>query len=104
MCCSGSGASSVQVSRVQEVDISGLTVHPACVVSVLLTSLRTEYWQASSSGQHSPLPAQSVIINISGKVLMIQRDQQQPLGSPSNGKLVRQQACIYLLVCPALTS
>lgn len=80
------GTSSVVVSRVQEVDISGLTVHPACVVSVLLTSLRTESWQANS-GHHSPLPAQSVIINISGKVLMIQRDQQQPIGSPTNGKL-----------------
>lgn len=28
--------------RVQEVDISGLAVHPACVVSIALTSLRTE--------------------------------------------------------------
>ncbi|XP_045104693.1 guanine nucleotide exchange factor subunit Rich-like isoform X1 [Portunus trituberculatus] len=83
---SGGSPGSVVVSRVQEVDISGLTVHPACVVSVLLTSLRTESWQANS-GQHSLLPAQSVIINISGKVLMIQRDQQQPLGSPNNGKL-----------------
>ncbi|MPC78249.1 Guanine nucleotide exchange factor subunit Rich [Portunus trituberculatus] len=86
----GGSPGSVVVSRVQEVDISGLTVHPACVVSVLLTSLRTESWQANS-GQHSLLPAQSVIINISGKVLMIQRDQQQPLGSPNNGKLVRKQ-------------
>lgn len=70
----------------QEVDISGLTVHPACVVSVLLTSLRTESWRIHNT-QHTPLPAQSVIINISGKVLMIQRDQRSDVEN-SNGKLV----------------
>ncbi|XP_071528782.1 guanine nucleotide exchange factor subunit Rich isoform X3 [Panulirus ornatus] len=80
-----SGGSSVMVSRVQEVDISGLTVHPACVVSVLLTSLRTESWRIHNT-QHTSLPAQSVIINISGKVLMIQRDQRSD-GENSNGKL-----------------
>ncbi|XP_042872511.1 guanine nucleotide exchange factor subunit Rich-like isoform X2 [Penaeus japonicus] len=79
------GGGNVIVSRVQEVDISGLTVHPACVVSILLTSLRTESWRVSNN-QHNPLPAQSVIINISGKVLMIQRDQQAD-GAGSNGKL-----------------
>ena len=74
------------VSRIQEVDISGLTVHPACVVSVLLTSLRTESWRVHNS-QLTPAPAQSVIINISGKVLMIQRDQRAD-SENSNGKLV----------------
>lgn len=75
----------VTVTRVQEVDISGLTVHPACVVSILLTSLRTESWHGNPNG-HTLLPAQSVIINISGKVLMIQRDQHADTENP-NGKL-----------------
>ncbi|XP_069159265.1 guanine nucleotide exchange factor subunit Rich isoform X3 [Procambarus clarkii] len=80
-----SGGGNVTVSRVQEVDISGLTVHPACVVSVLLTSLRTESWRVHSN-QQTPLPAQSIIINISGKVLMIQRDHRSD-GGNTNGKL-----------------
>ncbi|XP_042224656.1 guanine nucleotide exchange factor subunit Rich-like isoform X2 [Homarus americanus] len=80
-----SGGGNVLVSRVQEVDISGLTVHPACVVSVLLTSLRTESWRVHNN-QQTPLPAQSVIINISGKVLMIQRDHRSD-GGNTNGKL-----------------
>ncbi|XP_069939686.1 guanine nucleotide exchange factor subunit Rich isoform X2 [Cherax quadricarinatus] len=79
------GGGNVMVSRVQEVDISGLTVHPACVVSVLLTSLRTESWRLHSN-QQTPIPAQSIIINISGKVLMIQRDHRSD-GGNTNGKL-----------------
>ncbi|XP_066965067.1 guanine nucleotide exchange factor subunit Rich isoform X3 [Macrobrachium rosenbergii] len=79
-----SGGPNVVVSRIQEVDISGLTVHPACVVSVLLTSLRTESWRVHNT--QTPAPAQSVIINISGKVLMIQRDQRAD-SENSNGKL-----------------
>ncbi|KAL7631863.1 UNVERIFIED_CONTAM: hypothetical protein RMT77_017834 [Armadillidium vulgare] len=63
----------VSVSRIQEVDISGLTVHPACVISVGLTSLRTESWRSHCNHPVRP-PAQSIIFNISGKVLMIQRD------------------------------
>lgn len=74
---------SVSVLRIQEVDISGLTVHPACVISVVLTSLRTESWRSHSSHPVRP-PAQSIIFNISGKVLMIQRDRTIDPGAPSH--------------------
>ena len=93
----------VMVTRVQEVDISGLTVHPACVISVALTSLRTESWRCHSSQPVHP-PAQSIIFNISGKVLMIQRDSRSDSESNTNnsnnnnsnsGKLVSNLALFF---------
>ncbi|XP_076060554.1 guanine nucleotide exchange factor subunit Rich isoform X2 [Oratosquilla oratoria] len=88
---------SVTVTKVQEVDISGLTVHPACVVSIALTNLRTE-----SSRMHTHSDAQSVIINISGKVLMIQKDQRVDSDHENgNGKLFHsaQMTPIVLASC-----
>ncbi|XP_067001739.2 guanine nucleotide exchange factor subunit Rich [Anabrus simplex] len=59
---------SVEVLKLQSVDISALCVHPACVVSVTLTSLRTE------TGRHVPKEVESIMLNISGRLMMVQRE------------------------------
>lgn len=51
----------------QTVDISGLCVHPACVVSATLTTIRAE-----TAGSH-PHP-ESLLLNVSGRLLMVQRE------------------------------
>ncbi|RXG70887.1 RAB6A-GEF complex partner protein 1 [Armadillidium vulgare] len=85
----------VSVSRIQEVDISGLTVHPACVISVGLTSLRTESWRSHCNHPVRP-PAQSIIFNISGKVLMIQRDHS--IDPSASSESVKDQKLVGFLV------
>lgn len=61
------GTGSIELTRTQIVDISGLCVHPACVVSATLTTIRAE-----TAGTH-PHP-ESLLLNVSGKLLMVQRE------------------------------
>ncbi|XP_046425934.1 guanine nucleotide exchange factor subunit Rich [Neodiprion fabricii] len=61
------GTSGIELTRIQTVDISGLCVHPACVVSATLTTIRAE-----TAGSH-PHP-ESLLLNVSGRLLMVQRD------------------------------
>lgn len=61
------GSGTIELTRTQTVDISGLCVHPACVVSATLTTIRAE-----TAGIH-PHP-ESLLLNISGKLLMVQRE------------------------------
>lgn len=60
---------SMDLVRLQTVDISGLCVHPACVVSATLTAIRAE-----TAGSH-PHP-ESLLLNVSGRLLMVQREQE----------------------------
>ncbi|XP_014479745.1 PREDICTED: guanine nucleotide exchange factor subunit Rich [Dinoponera quadriceps] len=60
-------AGGIELTRIQTVDISGLCVHPACVVSVTLTTIRAE-----TAGSH-PHP-ESLLLNVSGRLLMVQRE------------------------------
>lgn len=60
----------VEINKVQAVDISALCVHPACIVSVTLSSLRTE----SGRGQHANY--ESMVLNVSGRLLMVQRESR----------------------------
>ncbi|XP_047001163.1 guanine nucleotide exchange factor subunit Rich [Schistocerca americana] len=60
----------VEVTRLQALDISALCVHPACVVSVTLTALRTEI------GRHASKEFESIMLNISGRLLMVQREMK----------------------------
>ncbi|XP_035741120.1 guanine nucleotide exchange factor subunit Rich-like [Vespa mandarinia] len=57
----------IELTRIQTVDISGLCVHPACVVSATLTTIRAE-----TAGSH-PHP-ESLLLNVSGRLLMVQRE------------------------------
>lgn len=61
-------AGNVDVVKVQAVDISALCVHPACIISVTLTSLRTE------SGRGQNINSESMVLNVSGRLLMVQRE------------------------------
>ena len=67
------------LTKVQDVDASALSVHPACVVSIMLTHLRTESARQRSgdSSASSPSPTDdsaSLIMNVSGRLVLIQRD------------------------------
>lgn len=63
--CLGSGT--VDLTITQTVDISCLCIHPACVVSATLTTIRAE-----TAGSH-PHP-ESLLLNVSGRLLMVQRE------------------------------
>lgn len=60
----------VDITRLQTIDISALTVHPACIVSVTLTSLRTE------QGRGQTTASESMVLNVSGRLLMVQREMR----------------------------
>lgn len=73
----------VEVGILQSVDISALCVHPACVVSVTLTTLRTE------TGRHASKEVESIMLNVSGRLLMVQREQNCREGDDnSDGNVV----------------
>lgn len=61
-------AGNVELNKLQAVDISALCVHPACVTSVTLTSLRTEV------GRGRDTNSESMVLNVSGRLLMVQRE------------------------------
>ncbi|KAK9744460.1 RIC1 [Popillia japonica] len=58
----------VEITKTQIVDISSMCIHPACIVSVTLTSLKTE----NIRGQN--MNSESIVFNISGRLLMVQRE------------------------------
>ena len=70
------------LTKVQDVDASALSVHPACVVSIMLTHLRTETGRQRSGdtgggggqGDLGSGDMASLIMNVSGKLVLIQRD------------------------------
>lgn len=63
--------SSVEVTALQMIDISALCVHPACVVSMALTPLRTE---SGRNHAHNQQQMESIVMNVSGRLLMVQRE------------------------------
>ena len=76
----GGQTGGASLTKLQDVDASALSIHPACVVSLMLTHLRTETGRQRSGGeasQGSELPGQdgaSLIMNVSGRLVLIQRD------------------------------
>ncbi|KRT84788.1 hypothetical protein AMK59_2574 [Oryctes borbonicus] len=58
----------VEITKTQIVDISSMCIHPACIVSITLTSLKTE----NVRGQN--VNSESIVFNISGRLLMVQRE------------------------------
>ncbi|XP_031329698.1 guanine nucleotide exchange factor subunit Rich isoform X2 [Photinus pyralis] len=60
----------VEAARLQIIDISALCVHPACVTSVTLTSLRTEASRGHSRN------SESIVLNVSGRLLLVQRESR----------------------------
>ncbi|KAK4884322.1 hypothetical protein RN001_000593 [Aquatica leii] len=60
----------VEANKVQVIDISALCVHPACVTSVTLTSLRTEVGRGQNRN------SESIVLNVSGRLLLVQRESR----------------------------
>uniref|UniRef100_A0A1B0BBV1 Protein RIC1 homolog n=1 Tax=Glossina palpalis gambiensis TaxID=67801 RepID=A0A1B0BBV1_9MUSC len=64
-----------------EVDVKSICIHPACIVSLTVTNLRSDFIaKTSTSGVGSnestlvTTPAETIIVNVCGRILMIQRD------------------------------
>ena len=67
--------SAPSLAKIQDMDASALSVHPACVVSIMLTHLRTETGRQRSGdlGPGSPSDdSASLIMNVSGRLVLIQ--------------------------------
>ncbi|XP_068609272.1 guanine nucleotide exchange factor subunit RIC1 [Brachionichthys hirsutus] len=61
----------------QEVSMSRYIPHPALVVSVTLTSVRTETGIALKAPQQACM-AESIMLNLAGQLIMLQRDRSGP--------------------------
>lgn len=67
----------LQLARILELDVSSLVIHPACVVSATLTSLRTE------AGKR----VDSILMNVCGRLFLLQQDPaQKSLDSKNNNQ------------------
>ncbi|XP_062868296.1 guanine nucleotide exchange factor subunit RIC1 [Trichomycterus rosablanca] len=70
-------SSSVSVDLLQEVSMSRYIPHPALVVSVTLTSVRTETGITLKTPQQM-CNAESILLNLAGQLIMLQRDRSGP--------------------------
>ncbi|XP_077593853.1 guanine nucleotide exchange factor subunit RIC1 [Stigmatopora nigra] len=80
---------SVSVDLLQEVSMSRYIPHPALVVSVTLTSVRTETGITLKAPQQACM-AESIMLNLAGQLIMLQRDRSGPQvrekETPANSK------------------
>ncbi|XP_065331674.1 guanine nucleotide exchange factor subunit Rich isoform X2 [Cloeon dipterum] len=76
------GSNNVDLVHLQAIDINALCVHPACVVSITLTCLRTESCVGNKREQ-----AESLIVNVSGRLLLVQQVCASPEGENSSTTL-----------------
>ncbi|XP_057674804.1 guanine nucleotide exchange factor subunit RIC1 isoform X2 [Corythoichthys intestinalis] len=80
---------SVSVDLLQEVSMSRYIPHPALVVSVTLTSVRTETGITLKAPQQACM-AESIMLNLAGQLIMLQRDRSGPQvrekETPTNSK------------------
>ncbi|XP_062268307.1 guanine nucleotide exchange factor subunit RIC1 [Platichthys flesus] len=80
---------SASVELLQEVSMSRYIPHPALVVSVTLTSVRTETGITLKAPQQACV-AESIMLNLAGQLIMLQRDRSGPQvrekDSPANNK------------------
>ncbi|XP_036325468.1 guanine nucleotide exchange factor subunit Rich [Rhagoletis pomonella] len=65
-------AYSISVCCEYEVDVKSICIHPACIVSLTVTNLRNDLTMKSAS--ISSDVAETIIVNVCGRILMIQRD------------------------------
>uniref|UniRef100_A0A9J7XAS9 Protein RIC1 homolog n=1 Tax=Cyprinus carpio carpio TaxID=630221 RepID=A0A9J7XAS9_CYPCA len=68
---------SASVELLQEVSMSRYIPHPALVVSVTLTSVRTETGITLKAPQQA-CSAESILLNLAGQLIMLQRDRSGP--------------------------
>ncbi|XP_064164307.1 guanine nucleotide exchange factor subunit RIC1 isoform X2 [Anguilla rostrata] len=70
-------SSVVSIELLQEVSMSRYIPHPALVVSVTLTSVRTETGITLKAPQQACV-AESIMLNLAGQLIMLQRDRSGP--------------------------
>ncbi|XP_036443533.1 guanine nucleotide exchange factor subunit RIC1 [Colossoma macropomum] len=68
---------SASVELLQEVSMSRYIPHPGLVVSVTLTSVRTETGISLKAPQQA-CTAESILLNLAGQLIMLQRDRSGP--------------------------
>ncbi|EDS41856.1 connexin43-interacting protein of 150 kDa [Culex quinquefasciatus] len=61
----------IELEKMHIYDIKNVCIHPACVISVLMTNLRNEVGTKSS---YDNTLSETLILNVSGRVLMVQTD------------------------------
>jgi len=70
-----------RLRKVQDVDASLLSIHPACVVSVSLSHLKTESVRQRKESERESVERElrndtaSLILNVSGKLVLVQRER-----------------------------
>uniref|UniRef100_A0A672J5A0 Protein RIC1 homolog n=1 Tax=Salarias fasciatus TaxID=181472 RepID=A0A672J5A0_SALFA len=74
---SDSPSPAASVELLQEVSMSRYIPHPALVVSVTLTSVRTETGITLKAPQQACM-AESIMLNLAGQLIMLQRDRSGP--------------------------
>lgn len=67
---------SYSLHLVQIIDINNVIPHPACVLSIDLSSVRTESLRSAAAAdpEDASRHAESLLINVAGRLIMIQRD------------------------------
>ncbi|XP_030623173.1 guanine nucleotide exchange factor subunit RIC1 isoform X2 [Chanos chanos] len=91
------------VELLQEVSMSRYIPHPSLVVSVTLTSVRTETGITLKAPQQACM-AESIMLNLAGQLIMLQRDRSGPQvrekdTSPSQKKLLPFCPPVVLAQC-----
>ncbi|XP_071485057.1 guanine nucleotide exchange factor subunit RIC1-like [Diadema antillarum] len=71
----GPATPSATLTRIQDLSLANFVPHPSSLVSLTLTSLRTE--SVSTKLTNQSYEAESLIINVAGRVLMLQRDRSR---------------------------
>ncbi|EDW95511.2 uncharacterized protein Dyak_GE19511, isoform E [Drosophila yakuba] len=64
-------AYALDVECAYELDVKSICIHPACIVSLTVTNLKNEL---KPQGQLGGDQAETIIVNVCGRILMIQRD------------------------------
>ncbi|XP_030573202.1 guanine nucleotide exchange factor subunit Rich [Drosophila novamexicana] len=60
----------INIDCAYELDVKSICIHPACIVSLTVTNLRNEL-----KPQQQQAEAETIVVNVCGRVLMIQRDE-----------------------------
>ncbi|XP_070563112.1 guanine nucleotide exchange factor subunit RIC1-like isoform X2 [Ptychodera flava] len=77
------------LTRIQDLSLANFVPHPSSLISLTLTSLRSE--TASSKMPSSSREAESLIVNVAGRLLMLQRDRSKPQYKEKDRKKAPQE-------------
>ncbi|KAG1929775.1 RAB6A-GEF complex partner protein [Pimephales promelas] len=93
---------SASVELLQEISMSRYIPHPSLVVSVTLTSVRTETGITLKAPQQA-CSAESILLNLAGQLIMLQRDRSGPQvrekDTPANQTMLPFCAPVVLAQC-----